>query len=182
MADEVADLQADRLRADDACLDERLAELLAGLRPAALQLAPEHLGGPRCERRVDPEAPVLVAARLVDAGRGERQQPANVLDGDEVPRRAHDVGPHDRARIEQRVEVGLRRPRRPLRDGPFRPGVVLRLDGQQVADDVDRFLERRPDEPLDTEPAPRDAGAGALVQSIAGQVSRGRRGPGRRSG
>jgi hypothetical protein len=46
------------------------------------------------------------------------------------------MGPHDLAGIEGPIELGFARPFEPLRQPPFRVRVVLRLDGEEVTDDV----------------------------------------------
>jgi len=66
----------------------------------------------------------------------EGEEPPQVLRRDEVPGRAEDVRPDELAGIERRVDGRLRGVPGPLRQRPRRAGVVLRLDGDEVPDDL----------------------------------------------
>ncbi len=79
--------------------------------------------------------------------------------------------PNERSGVEEPIEISLAAPGRSLRDSPFRAGVVLRLDGEEVPNDGGRVVERRPDEPLDPEPPRRDPVGRPMVQSIDRRLS-----------
>jgi hypothetical protein len=82
-----------------------------------------------------------------------------------MPRRAKHVEANELARVEGSIEVGVERPIEPLADRPLRVGVVLRLDREQVSDDLARRRQPLPDEPLGGEPSDRDRVGGQLSRA-----------------
>ena len=60
-----------------------------------------------------------------------------------MPGRAQHVRPQDAAFRERGLDLVIRQAGCAQPEGPFRPGIVLRLDGAQPGDDVGGILEIR---------------------------------------
>ena len=169
-ADEALELRIDEHVAEpqvgpgDARVRERPAELLAGHRPAAGEQPLDDRAAPCPRLEIELEGPVLVRARLLDARRGQRQQPPDVRGVDEVPRRAQDVRPDELARVKPRVQGRLGRAVEALGERPFGTGVVLRLDREQAPDRRSGGREGRACQSLRAEPSPGDRLGGPGVR------------------
>ena len=76
---------------------------------------------------VEPELPITRSDRPLHARPRERQQPADVVTGYEVPRRSQHVGAHDRPHVQRTIDLVVRDFRRALTDRPLRRSVILGL-------------------------------------------------------
>jgi hypothetical protein len=88
--------------------------------------------------------PIGGAVEPVDARRGQRQQPADVVRRDEVPRRTHHVGAQDLAGVERPLDGCVRGIPEALADAPFRAAEVLGLHRHEPAHDLRRRPEADP--------------------------------------
>ena len=163
--------------ADRVALDPRGREgrdqLLARPRLRARELAGEHPVAPLERRTVEARPLVPVLVRLMDPRRGQPQQPADVLGGDEVPGRAHHVRADDLAVRERPLDLGVGgRSGDPLGERPLDLGELLGLDGARPAHRVGHRPERLAGEPLARVAAP----------DRRQRVQPARRGSGRRPG
>src|SRR5262249_34902347 len=121
-----------------------------------VERALDRVAAARDRPRVELVGPVREAVEPVDARRREREQPANVLGRDEMPRRAHDVRPEDFARVERSLDLAVARALQSLAERPPGPAVVLCLNGAEPADDL-----RHPPEP--------DSGKPLIIQSFTNE-------------
>ncbi len=107
---------------------EDLGELVAGEPIPALEGRRDHLLATREGARVEAELPEPARVALQHARAAQREQPADVVRGDEVPGGPEHVGPHDRAVRDRPVDVGVvQEALRPLPDRPHRRAVLLGL-------------------------------------------------------
>ena len=83
-----------------------------------------------------------------DARRRQREHPADVLRRYEMPGRPKDVRPKDVAPIEGAIDIRVGERRCAKRQCPLGAGVVLRLDGAEPGDDLDRLFQIRSNELL----------------------------------
>ncbi len=148
----------------DARAGQRVAQLVARQRPAALQSAADDIGAAAQRRLVQFQPAIHPAVSLVDARPGQLQQPADVGRGDEVPRRPQDVGAQDVAGGEGALHGGVIQSARPQPQCRLGPGVLLRLDSHQPGHDLGRRRERRRRQALVGQPG---VGKMSIIEGIA---------------
>ncbi len=96
---------------------------------------------------VQPELAASAGAPLLHARAAEREEPAEVVPSDEVPRRSEHVRPDDRTGRHCLIEVPVGETLRALTDGPFRGTVVLRLHREMPSDGLFGRRETGPSQP-----------------------------------
>jgi len=89
--------------------------------------------GPGCG--VQLELAIGVRAELLHPRGAEREHPADIRWGDEVPRRPEHMGAKNRAGVEGKLDFAGSHTGRALAERPLRAGKVLRLNGAEPADD-----------------------------------------------
>ena len=136
---------------------EDLPQLLASEVPSALEGSSQ--GGVRLPERpgIELELPIPGGHGRVDSRGREREQPPDVLPGDEMPGGAHDVGAEDGTVGEFLLDGGIGRAAHSEAESPFRARVVLRLGGDEPANHVDRAVERWPFDTLTPQTISSDA-------------------------
>src|SRR5262245_42759587 len=126
--------------------------------------------------RIHLDVAVHVSVGDLHARRGERENPARVLGGEEVPRRSQDVGSHDRSGMQRALDVRVREASGSHADGPLGAGVVLRLNGAESSNDGDGISRGGGDEVLICETQPGDVELGRhiwLVDRLEGLTEEG---------
>ena len=144
-------------RRRDARLLQRLQHFITGELLPALQRFGKHLLAARKGCLV--QFKLAVAAGAVrDHPRGEeRQQPTDILRGDEMQRAAHRPGAHDGALGDRLFDAALGRPGHAQPDRPERPAIILGLHRAQPGDDIAGLGERRVGDAVIGQPGACDA-------------------------
>ena len=105
--------------------------------PSAERLL-EHRGSAVDDEVIEPELPMSGRHPGFDLGRGEREQPGEILRCHVVPRRTQDVGPHDLTASDRAADGSLRSGVAAQPDHGASQRCVLGLHAQQLAHDVGR--------------------------------------------
>ena len=93
----------------DAFSLEARGQLVACQEVPARERALDDAAGSRQDSCVELELPLLVAVEAMDVGRGQREEPADVIGKDEVPGGAEDVGAEETALVEGAIDGGIGR-------------------------------------------------------------------------
>jgi len=129
--EDVAEAQA---LGDDPGLAQGASELRSGERRAHLERSSEHVVAAPERARVQLELAIHGPVRGVHARRGQPQHPADVGRGDEVPRRAQDMGAEDLAARERLLDPCVGAAFHALADRPLRLGELLSLHRSEPTD------------------------------------------------
>jgi hypothetical protein len=120
-----------------------LSQRVAWQLTAAAQSARQHLVTPGEHSLIEVERAIAGRHRGIHARSGQPEHPTDVSRRDEVPRGAHDVGPQQAALGKCLLDRPVGSDAHALGDGPFRPSVVLSLDGTHPPHDILRSGEIR---------------------------------------